>query len=126
MKHVSVRLLLLTLACCITITGFAPPSHTAFSRSETGSSRSETTFPRHALTPSAGQVAKLTLEYYWFVEPSDYFDDYWDVANQINYLETYSGGTVNTNPIGGRLLEYGYSSVTLPHNGRPQVGLYLH
>jgi acyl-coenzyme A synthetase/AMP-(fatty) acid ligase len=107
MKHLSIRLLMLALLVFVTGTAFTPKS-------------------RIHPVPSVQASAKASQMFYWFMEPADFIDDYADLGYQISQMEIFTDGLVNSNPLGGILLESGYAFPTLPHTMFPQVSIYLH
>ncbi len=64
--------------------------------------------------------------YYYFLVPTDTFDAYNTVADEIARLQSLTGSYVDTNPFGGTLLAKGYTNNIVPHTIWPSSYLYLH
>jgi len=75
--------------------------------------------------PSA-TTARFTM-YFWFLYPSDEWNDYASLADEeTEWWYYYDGVNINTNPIGGTLIARGYPNGNYPHTSFPTVFLYAH
>lgn len=81
--------------------------------------------PQHSSSPQR-LISRDNTHYYYFMVPSDTFDAYNTVADEIFRLQTITGCYVDTNPFGGTLLAKGYTSNVVPHTIWPSSYLYLH
>ena len=70
----------------------------------------------HTFDVPRAKKAKSDMSYYWYSYPSDGYVDYNTVAGEEWNLWVGMGGVeVDTNPIGGILLEKGYLMYGTPH-----------
>jgi hypothetical protein len=68
------------------------------------------------LVSSAPTKAKYDLGLYWYTYPDDSYNDFNTIPNEEWELWLYFGGLeVDTNPLGGTLLEKGYLMYGWPH-----------
>jgi len=76
-------------------------------------------------SPTA-EKTRFTM-YYWFLYPSDEWNDYASLADEeTEWWFYYDGVNINTNPMGGTLIARGYPNGAIPHNTFPTVFLYAH
>jgi len=67
------------------------------------------------------------LSYYWYLAPDDIYNDYATLSQEAWEWWVYLGGVeVDTNPVGGTLLEWGYQNNSYPHMAFPTIYLYAH
>lgn len=70
----------------------------------------------HSFDVGNPKRAKWDMSYYWYSYPSDSYVDYNTVAAEAWSLSMLLGGVeIDTNPIGGQLLEKGYLMYGWPH-----------
>ena len=81
-------------------------------------------------TPSNPASSTRTIRntsYYWFLYPSDQFNDYASLtAEEEEWWYYYDGVVINTNPIGGTLIARGYLNGNYPHTSYPSAFIYAH
>ena len=72
-------------------------------------------------------AASRDAMFYWFTEPSDTYNDYQSLAEEEYEMWIYYDGVmINTNPLGGTLIEEGYQSDAYPHTDFAYYYLYAH
>jgi hypothetical protein len=69
---------------------------------------------------------KTMTNYYFYLEPSDSYDTFTSVANEIVRLEQMTGFYVDTSPFGGTLVANGFTNNDFPHDVWASVHLYAH
>ena len=105
--------------CCALILVFATLAFTgkpvaALSHTVAATAKAPSTAPRQAM-------------YYWYFEPSDTYNDYQTLSDEIVEMWIYYDGIlINTNPAGGTLIEKGYPTNAYPHTGFPSYYLFSH
>jgi hypothetical protein len=77
------------------------------------------------LTPHAAP-ANLTLMYYWYSVPDDWYDGHKTTSDEIDELWMWYGSRVDTNPGGGTLIAKGYLNNSHPHDSFASQYLYVH
>jgi hypothetical protein len=66
------------------------------------------------------------VNYYWYTDPGDEYNDYNSVGVEEEEMWIYYGAPVNTDPTGGTLIEEGYTNNVYPHEFPPSQFLYVH
>lgn len=80
-----------------------------------------------AVNPQDARPAKVhQVEYYWYDEPQDNFDNFDTTDDMINTWQNLLGVPINTIPGGGTLILKGYTNDAYPHNLPCSVYLYAH
>lgn len=84
--------------------------------------------PRHIPSnPAPSTKATRFTSYFWFLYPSDEWNDYATLTDEeTEWWYYYDGVNINTNPLGGTLIARGYPNGAIPHNTFPTVFLYAH
>jgi len=78
-------------------------------------------------SPKEAPASSLKMtNYYFYLEPSDTYDTFTSVANEIARLEQMTGYYVDTSPFGGTLVANGFTNNDYPHDVWASVHLYTH
>lgn len=138
MKPLSIRLLAIAGMLAVFLSGFTakPAAAGAAVTNTTAAATIKTPLPAATLHWLLAQSylhffdapakTKRDMSYYWYSYPSDAYVDYNTVANEEWSIWLLLGGVeVDTNPMGGTLLEKGYLDYGHPH-GVVYVFLYGH
>ena len=80
------------------------------------------TTPRECIS----NASQAGAHYYYYLEPSDSYDAYNSVADEILRLEYMTGHYVDTSPFGGTLIASGYTNNDYPHSIWASSRLYVH
>jgi hypothetical protein len=79
-----------------------------------------------AFTAKKPQPVPAKEAFYYFYDTADFFQNWLTTTNEIAWLESMVGYTVNTSSPGGTLIAKGYINSVEPHNVLPTVILYVH
>lgn len=81
---------------------------------------------QQAKKAEANFAARQAL-YYWYFEPGNVYNDENSLAGEeLEMWIYYDGVLINTNPLGGTLIEEGFYNNTNPHNEPAYYYLYAH
>lgn len=123
MKRLSMHLPAIGLALALALSGAALSALTPIPAVTNTTPTTNAT----ATTPTGAAHSSRQYVYYWYSYPGDSYNDYETLASE-EWEESlyYWGDEVDTNPMGGTLIEEGYLDPNYPHDNYPSAYLYVH